>query len=351
MELRWWPVVVAGLVCLAVCVTLAALLPMPQVRRRLRPLAHVDRLTRLPEYARVVRLQFWSMLGLVALLVVLFLEALLASSRPAGFSFADYDADAAHAEDIMLCVGEPVTDPATAGFLDYFAERVPHFDTQRIGLTSPSLRVVPLTRDYQFAADQFSRYAKLASLQQNLDAKNPMPAVQMTELRAGIEDFSRPLRYVDYARSVEDVLALCMAGFPSSNDKAAHRRSLIYLGPSNIRDADEQRGALFSDQQLHDTAAAAGVQINVISRSDARAATNLDAIAAGTGGRFETYDAAGADDRQLVAMLDGIRAHPPAVVGAGATTITRPGDYPNVPLVAGVFVAALLCVALAVVRR
>ena len=116
MELRWWPVVVAGLVCLAVCVTLAALLPMPQVRRRLRPLAHVDRLTRLPEYVRVVRLQFWSMLGLVALLVILLLETLLASSRPAGFSFASRDADAAHAEDIMLCVGEPVTDPATAGF-------------------------------------------------------------------------------------------------------------------------------------------------------------------------------------------------------------------------------------------
>ena len=40
MDLRWWPVAVAGLVCLGIAFALAMLLPMEQVRRRLRQLAN-----------------------------------------------------------------------------------------------------------------------------------------------------------------------------------------------------------------------------------------------------------------------------------------------------------------------
>ena len=335
MELTWWPVALAGLVCLAIGVALAALLPMGSLRRRLRPLAHVDRLTRLPEYVRAVRLQFLSMLLMVVLLVILFLQALLTSSRPAGLrSF-----DAAHPEDIMLCVGAPVTDPATAGLLNYFSRRTVNFDTQRIGLTSPSLRVVPLTRDYQYAADEFSRYAKLAALQQDVDADNEG---RLAELRTGVGEFSRPLDYVDYARSTADVLALCLAGFPPNADRNNHRRSLIYLGPNEIRQPDEQRPSLFSAQQVGDMAAAAGVQVNVVTQAYA---PDLHAIAADTGGRFETYDAAGPG---VGAALDEIRAAPPRAVVTGAD---RPVDAPDVPLIGGIVVSVLLCISLAVLRR
>lgn len=358
MDLTWWPVAVAGSVCLTVCVALAVLLPMHTARRRLRPLAHVDRLTRLPEYINVVRLQATSMLMLVALLVIVFLLALLTGSRPAGPA----PAASVHREDTMLCVGDPVTDPGTAGLLNYFARRTVDFDTQRIGLTSPTLRVVPLTSDYQFAADDFSRFAKLAALQQDVDAKQPMAGGRVTELRTGINQFSPPLNYVDYARSTEDVLALCMAGFPTADANNGRRRSLIYFGPSAIRGPDEQRPSLFSEQQIKDMAAAGGIQVNVIAGPDpSPSADDLRSLAAATGGRFEAYDAtgtgapgtgadlSGGTDPALAAILDAVWASPPRpAVTAGANPIA---DAPTVPLVAGIVVSALLCISLAVLRR
>ena len=330
----------------------------------LRPLANVERLTRLPEYARVDRLQFWSMLITLILLVTTFGAALLTTARPVGFSSANRNFEALHPEDIMLCVGEPVTDPTTAGFLNYAAQQLKTFDTQRIGLNSPSLRVVPLTRDYGYAADQFSRYAHLTELQHDLDTNKQLPGPQADELRAGINGFSRQVTYQDYARSVQDILALCMTGFPSFEDKSTHRRSLIYLGYSSIRSPDEARPSLFSDQQIKDMATAAGVQVNVITRSDVvnstpKANDALASIAATTGGRFAVYNPAGTaanisknTDPTLAALLDKIRANPPNVVLPSGTIITRRSwDYPNVPLITSLIVASLLCVSLAVLRR
>ncbi|MDT5218096.1 MAG: hypothetical protein QOF15_201, partial [Mycobacterium sp.] len=48
MDLKWWPVAAIGSACLVAVVVLAALLPMTAARERLRPLANVARLTRLP---------------------------------------------------------------------------------------------------------------------------------------------------------------------------------------------------------------------------------------------------------------------------------------------------------------
>jgi hypothetical protein len=346
VELKWWPVAIAGLACLAIGIGLATLLPMPRVRRRLRPLAHVDRLTRLPEYTRVVRLQFLSMLLMVTLLVIVFLQALLTSSRPAGLLSSTRDLDAAHPEDIMLCVGQPVTDAATATFLNYFAQRTVKFNTQRIGLTSPSLRVVPLTRDYQYAADKFSHYAELAALQRDIDANKPMAEGQSMRLRTGIGEFSWPLDYVDYARTTQDVLTLCIAGFPAGENNGNRRRSVVYLGPGDIRRPDEQRPSLFTTQQVKDIAAAAGVQVNVISEPGA---PDLQSIAAGTGGSFEMPDPAGTG---VDAALDRIRANPPrSTVAAGISVADRSWDSPDVPLIGGIVVSALLCISLAVLRR
>ena len=84
--------------------------------------------------------------------------------------------------------------PPRAATLRYFAEQVKTFSTQRIGLTSPNRRVVPLTRDYQYAAAQF----------------------------AGAGDgFVAPVSYVDYTEGAEDLLAMCLTGFPGF-DKHRH---------------------------------------------------------------------------------------------------------------------------------
>ncbi|MBE1551216.1 hypothetical protein GGC64_005276 [Mycobacterium sp. OAS707] len=334
MELSWWPVAVVGFCCLTGAVALAVLSARGEVRRGLRPLANTARLTRLPGYARLARMRFLAMLVALVLLLTVFCAAVVASARPTGWSWTPDD-DAP--QDIMLCVGQPVADPATSKFLTYFAANAKTFGTQRIGLTSPTRRVVPMTRDYQYAAGQFGTYAELAQHQAD-------PVV-----RATAAGFAPPVSYVDYAQSIDDVLALCMTGFPSFEDKSTHRRTLIYLGPSSIRAPGETRPALFVSQRVTDMAEQAGVQINAITTSPRGREAGLRSIVEASGGQFFFYDAA---DAALGADLDSIGERPPAAALPGdATVLGWRSDSPVVPLATGVIAAALLCVSLAVLRR
>lgn len=364
MELRWAAMLIAGAGALAAVIAWALLAPLVKNTAALRPLAHVDRLTGMPEYARAARIRFWCMLTALLLLLVVFTAALLSTARPVGFSAATRNFEAAHPEDIMVCVGEPVTDPTTAGYLNYFAQQIRRFGTQRIGLTSPTLRVVPLTRDYDYAATQFARFGTLAALQHQLDTTKELPGPQAEQLRSGLDDFSRTVSYVDYTRSAADILALCMTGFPSFEDKSTRRRSLIYLGYSDFRGTQETRPSLFSDQRIKDLAASGGIQINVINRADvikspAPANEALAAIAGATAGRYSVYNPAGTageavsgTDTTLAALLDAVRDHPPDVVLPSGTVITRRSwDYPDLPLLASLIAVTALFAALAVLRR
>lgn len=363
MDLRWWPVAAGSTLALVAAILVALLAPLPTVHRVLRPLAHVARLTDLPEYARVARARFLALLVTGLLLAVLFVSAVLTAARPVGFSSATRNFEALHPQDIMVCVGEPVTDAATAGLLDYFTQQMKTYQSQRIGLTSPTLRVVPLTRDYDWAAQQFTSYAKLSALQRGIDAGKKLQADEVAELRNGITNFSRTINYTDYVRSVEDILALCMTGFPGFEDKSSHRRSLIYIGYTNIRSATDPRRSLFSTQTVKDIATHAGIQINAIARSDVvtgptQGTDSLSSIVAATGGRFSVYNPAGtgtdpgSTDTTLTGLLDHIRDHPPDVVLPNGTMITRRSwDYPNLPVGISLIAAALLCASLAVLRR
>jgi hypothetical protein len=366
VELRWWPLVVVGLACLIAATSAAALLPMARTHRVLRPLAHVDRLTRLPEYVRVYRIYFFSVILTGALLIVVFVTALTASARPTGMSSSTQAFETAHPEDVMLCVGEPVGDPTTAGFLDYYADYARSrnsLDTERIGLTSTTLRVIPLTRDYRYATDRLKSLARLARIQQDLDTRKPVSDADREDLKLGIENFSRPLTYVDYAPSVDDVLALCMTGFPSYQTRSGHRRQLIYIGSSTLRDPADHRSSLYTDDGVKQMADQAGVQINVVARSDIAASSNRDndamlAATARTGGRFFLYNPAGTAvagneiDPTLRHSLDQIRNNPPAAELPGGLVITgRSWDSPETLLIAGVALAALLSLSLAVLRR
>jgi len=362
VDLRWWPIGLAGMLVLIVVIGAALLIPLPPADRKLRALANVRRLTELPSYRRVAKLRFWSMIATAVLLITLFCAALVTSARPAGFASATRNFDSLHPEDIMVCVGQPVTDAATAGLLDYYARQIKGFTSQRIGLTSPTLRVVPLTRDYVYAADAFGDYAKLAQTQRDLDAKRQVAPADVSALNDGIESFSRSVAYTDYAPSTEDILALCMAGFPRFEDKSTRRRALIYLGYTNLRSDGENRPSLFSTQQVKDLATKAGIQINGIARTDVAGADphvndSLSSIAAATGGQFSVYNPAGTStatgtDPTLATLLDKVAANPPNVVLPNGTMLTqRTWDYPNVPLTVSLVVAAILCVSLAVLRR
>lgn len=325
MDLKWWPVAAIGSVgCVAVA-ALAALLPMTAARRRLRPLANVARLTRLPEYATVARLRSLSTIVTLVVLTVMFGAATWAAARP---SVESNDFDATHPEDIMLCVGQPVTDAATAELLDYFARQAATSpQTQRIGLTSLNRRVVPLTRDHQYATARFGDY---------LGAHQEHSA-----------SFAPPVPYTDYAASVNDVLVLCLSGFPSAEQRDTHRRSVIYLGPSDLRATTERRAALFTDGSVRALAERAGAQINVIDTAPSPASGSLAALTQRTGGRYVV-----AGTTSVTTALNGIRAHTPPARRADGTVVTAEfRDAPAVPLAIALLSAAVLSVALLVLRR
>ena len=94
----------------------------------------------------------------------------------------------------------------TGEFLDYFARRATNDDpqAQRIGLTSLNRRVIPMTRDHQYVAAQARRLRRTA---QPGPAATFAPAVLLRRT-------TQP--------SVEDVLALCIPGFPVLRAPGAH---------------------------------------------------------------------------------------------------------------------------------
>jgi hypothetical protein len=325
VDLKWWPVAAIGAACFLAAVALAALLPMAGARKRLRPLANVARLTRLPEYVKVARLRSLSTVVTLVVLTVMFGAATWAAARPTA---ASNDFDAAHPEDIMLCVGQPVTDAATAELLDYFARQTTAaYQTQRIGLTSVNRRLVPLTRDHQYAAAQFGEYARARAAQS--------------------ASFAPPVPYTDYATSVNDVLALCLSGFPSVEQHDTHRRSVIYLGPSELRAAGERRAALFTDGAARDLAERAGIQLNVIDTARSPASSALVALAKQTGGRYLTPGPG-----SLAKALNEIRANaPPARLADGTIVTADSSDAPVIPLAVALISAAVLSVALLLLRR
>jgi hypothetical protein len=322
VDLTWWVVAIAGCVALAICIAAVVFRPMDAERRQLRPLANVGRLTTLPEYVRAARIRSSSMVIAMVLLVVIFAGAVVAASRPTGLLSAAGESGAGQPEDIMLCVDAPVTDPTASAALRYFAEQVKTFDTQRIGLTSPNRRVVPLTRDYQYAAAQLSTYAQ----PERDNARN---------------GFVAPVSYVDYAEGAEDLLALCLTGFPSFDQPPAQRRSVIYVGPDALRSPDERRPALFTADRVKELAGTAGVQVNVLVTGSDN--DTLASLARDTGGRAFSADSVTAD-------LADIRDNPPAAASAEDSAPVKPTESPDVPL-AVALLAALMLVAWPVVRR
>ena len=313
MDLTWWAVAIVGCLALAGCIAAAMLQPRRDRPETLRPLANTGRLTRLPEYARAARRHMRSAVLVVALLTAAFGAATMAAARPTGLPAPGRDTAANQPEDIMICLGGPATDPAVGETLRYFAAAVGEFGTERIGLTSANRRLVPLTRDYQYAAARFAGAAA--------------PLVS-------------PVSYTDYAPNIEDLLTLCLTGFPEADpdSDSVPRRSLIYVGPPTL--GGEAGPTLFTAQQVRDRAADSGVQINVVTDAGTDSEGLPAELARTTGGRIHS----GGGD--VAAQLGDIRSHPPA---ADPDRNARVGstETPEVLLVA----AALLTVLAAFLSR
>lgn len=293
MDVTWGWVVIAACVALA-AVIVAALALRTGPGRRPRPLANVERLTRLPAYLRAMRRRRMLTAATLTLLAVAFGAAVMSAARPTGLPGPARDTVAAQPEDVMVCAGAPADSGPMTAALRYFASTVPSYTDQRVGLTTPDRRVIPLTRDYRYAATRFADYAATAR----------PPAVA----------------YADYASTVDDVIALCITGFPSFDRVQAQRRSVVYVGPGADRDARP----LFDVATLRDLAGAAGVQVNaVMTDSDSGV---LEELARDTGGRYV------APYSDVGASLAGIRDNPPAAAAGDVTRAAAP-ETPELPLV------------------
>lgn len=317
MDVTWWWVVILACVALA-AVIVAGLAVRADTARRLRPVANVERLTKLPAYVRAARRRTLLTFATLALLAVAFGGAVIAAARPTGLPGPARDTAAAQPEDVMVCAGAPVDDAAMSAALRYFAAQVPGYDTQRIGLTAADRRVIPLTRDHQYAATRFADYERTA------DA-GAAPAV----------------RYSDYSPTPEDLLALCITGFPSFDQIEAQRRSVIYVGSGG----QENQRPLFDVAALRDMATAAGVQVNaVMTESDSG---SLETLARETGGRYV------APNSNVDAELQTIRDNPPPpTTASGPAARSAAAETPELPVVLALFaVGALLTLPLVVRTR
>jgi hypothetical protein len=322
MDLRWWAVVIVACVALAAGIVVAVWRPVDTDARHFRPLANADRLTSLPGYVRAVRRRALTTAATLGLLTAVFVCALIAGARPTGLPTAAQDVESGQPEDIMVCAGAPASDAAVAATMRYFAGHATTLGTQRIGLTVPNRRVIPLTRDHQFASARFGEAAASG------EPSDLAPAV----------------RYADYAQSVSDLLALCLTGFPEFEEPSAQRRSVIYVGPGDLRSADDPRPALFDADRLRTMAQAAGAQVNVLVTGPG--GDELEALARDTGGR--SFDA----QSDVAGRLAEIRSNPPPPTPDVATTVRAAApDSPDIPLAVAVLAVAALSLLPMVVRR
>lgn len=313
MDLTWWWVVIVACVALA-AVIVAALALRADSATRVRPLANVGRLTTLPAYVRAMRRRTLMTVATLVLLAVAFGGAVVSAARPTGLPGPARDTGTAQPEDIMVCGGAAADDPAMSAALRDFAARIPTFDTQRIGLTVADRRVVPLTRDYQYAATRFADYERAAS--------------------------ARSVTYTDYSPTVEDLVALCITGFPAFDRVEPQRRSVVYVGSGGQANARP----LYDVAALRELAEAAGVQVNaVMTGSDSGV---LESLARDTGGQYI------APNSNVGVSLEQIRnSPPPPTSAAGPTTRAAAPETPELPVVLTLFAVGALLTLRTAVRR
>lgn len=355
MAVKWGLVLWIGAAALASVVLAGALSPLRRsAKTALRPLANVRRLTALPEYARAVRIQRALLVATALSALAVLACALCASARPISARQAGGPGHD-HPDDVMLCVGLPATSPAASAFLSYYQEQTASFTNQRVGLTSVSLRAIPLTADHAFVNGRLRGFAGLAKLSSDAAAGRQLTDQEVKDFASWQDAFARDVRYTDYHSNFIDTLASCVLGFPDHASPSGRRRSVVYLGPTDERPGPGARTA-YSSGALAQLVQAAKAQINII---DVELDVSHGAQPQGvsktetevSGGKFFAV-AESAGPSALAGMLDQIRANRPALpAGAEPRPLEREADEPALALGLAVGFATLLSLCLAVVRR
>lgn len=306
--INWWaPLVWLG--ALAAAVAVAALLARRSRRRTAEslPIAHRDRLTALPGYARALRRYRRLLVGLIASVLVLLIGVASITARPASVSSVQPKLSN---RDIVLCldVSGSMVD-YDKEVLDVFGELSEQFTGERISLVVFNASAVtrfPLTSDYDYITEQF------AALRADFDSEN--------------SDYYRGTLFGNGSSLVGDGLASCVVRFDSPD--AERSRSVILVTDNLI--AGEP---VFTLPEAGELAQDRGVGVFGINPGDTEAkayladlAEEFRTVVEDTGGSYFALD----DPRAIPSIVEQITAQQAAEM-VGEPQIVRT-DQPAVPV-------------------
>lgn len=309
MELIAWWAPLVWLAALAAAVGVAAVLARRSRARTAAslPIAHRDRLTALPGYARALRRYRLLLVGLVASGLVLLIGVAAITARPASVSSVQPELSN---RDIVLCldVSGSMVD-YDKEVLDVFGELSEQFTGERISLVVFNASAVtrfPLTSDYDYITEQF------ASLRADFDSEN--------------SDYYRGTLFGNGSSLVGDGLASCVVRFDSPD--AERSRSVILVTDNLI--AGEP---VFTLPEAGELAQDREVSVFGINPGDTEAkayladlAEEFRTVVEDTGGSYFALD----DPRAIPSIVEQITAQQAAEM-VGEPQIVRT-DQPAVPV-------------------
>jgi Ca-activated chloride channel family protein len=279
----WWTIPV----WVALVVVVALLLRRRRAERAAQslPIAHRDRLTSLPGYARALARYRRLLVLIVATLAVVLFGAAALTARPA--SVASVQPELKN-RDIVLCLdisGSMVDYDKEV--LDVFGELAQQFTGERISLVVFNASAVtrfPLTSDYDYISKQ------LLELREQFDSAE--------------SDYYRGTLYGNGSSLVGDGLASCAVRFDSPDQERS--RSVILVTDNLI--AGEP---VFTLPEAGELARSRGVRVYGINPGDTQAkaylaelATEFRTVVDGTGGAYYALD----DPATIPSIVDDITA-------------------------------------------
>ena len=297
------------LAALAAAVGVAAVLARRSRRRTAAslPIAHRDRLTSLPGYARALRRYRFLLVGFIASVLVLLIGVAAITARPASVSSVQPKLSN---RDIVLCldVSGSMVD-YDKEVLDVFGELSEQFTGERISLVVFNASAVtrfPLTSDYDYITKQFQ------ALRDDFDSED--------------SDYYRGTLFGNGSSLVGDGLASCVVRFDAPD--AERSRSVILVTDNLI--AGEP---IFTLPQAGQLAQDRAVSVFGINPGDTEAKSYLADLAVefrtvveATGGSYFALD----DPRAIPSIVDQITAQQAAeMVGEPQIVLT---DRPAVPV-------------------
>ncbi|WP_120522214.1 vWA domain-containing protein [Arthrobacter celericrescens] len=318
MELSFWWVLPLAAAALALAVNRAA----RRARGRdVRPVAHSERLTALPEYRRALRRhRRWLATAVVAGFLLLAATA-LAAARPAERSTTRPEL---RNRDIILCLdvsgSMAGTDAAITGVFEQLAKE---FDGERIGMVmfdSRAVQLFPLSDDYDYIAGE------LAAARKAFDD--------------GGDAFFSGTWGGNGSSLVGDGLASCLRSFPGDgNAQDAHRSRSVILATDNYVSGTP----VFTLEQAAQLATPRGIRIHALNPGDLdygddkdQPGARLRAVAESSGGSYFAPD----NPDAVPGIVQKVRESE-ATEHQGAPQLVV-ADRPELPLLAALLSGAVL---------